>query len=69
MTDKLKIVLKMFADFEEHELEKISDCFKPKSVKKNDILLHEGSVCKEFYFIHTGCVVGFPFLVQVKSRI
>ena len=59
MTDKLKIVLKMFADFEEHELEKISDCFKPKSVKKNDILLHEGSVCKEFYFIHTGCVRTF----------
>lgn len=49
----------MFADFEEHELEKISDCFIPKSVKKNDILLHEGSVCKEFYFIHTGCVRTF----------
>ena len=59
MTDKLKIVLKMLGDFEEHELEKISDCFKPKSFKKNDILLHEGSVCKEFYFIHTGCVRTF----------
>jgi len=59
MTDKLKIVLKMFADFEEHELKKISDCFKPKSVKKNNILLHEGSVCKEFYFIYTGCVRTF----------
>lgn len=49
----------MFADFEEHDLDKISDCFKPKSVKKNDILLHEGSVCKEFYFIHTGCIRTF----------
>lgn len=59
MTDKLKIVLKMFVDFDEHELEKISDCFNPKSVKKNDILLNEGNVCKEFYFISTGCVRTF----------
>ena len=49
MTDKLKTVLKMFADFDENELDKILDCFKPKSFKKNDILLHEGIVCKEFY--------------------
>lgn len=49
----------MFADFDEHELDKISDCFKAKSVNKNDILLHEGMVCKEFYFIHTGCIRTF----------
>lgn len=49
----------MFADFDEQELDKISDCFKPKSVKKNDILLHQGSVCKEFCFIHTGCIRTF----------
>lgn len=49
----------MFADFDEHELNKISDCFKPKSVKKNHILLHEGSICKEFYFIQTGCIRTF----------
>lgn len=59
MTDKLKTVLKMFADFDEQELDKISDCFKPKSVTKNNILLHEGSICKEFYFINTGCIRTF----------
>jgi len=59
MTDKLKIVLRMFADFDEHELEKISDCFKPKSVTKNCILLHEGNICKEFYFIHKGGIRTF----------
>lgn len=59
MTDKLKIVLKMFADFDEQELNKISDCFKPKSVTKNSILLNEGSICKEFYFINTGCIRTF----------
>lgn len=59
MIEKLTTVLKMFADFDERELDKISVCFKPKSVKKNDILLHQGSVCKEFYFIHTGCIRTF----------
>lgn len=59
MINKLKVVLNMFADFEEHELEKISACFSPKSAKKNDILLHEGSICRKFYFIHTGCVRTF----------
>lgn len=56
MTDKLKIVLKMFADFDEQELDRILGCFKPKSVTKNSILLHEGNICKEFYFIYTGCI-------------
>lgn len=49
----------MFADFDEQELEKISGFFKSKSVKKNEILLHAGSVCKDFYFIHSGCVRTF----------
>src|SRR5690606_33769694 len=59
MTEKLKIVLKMFADFDEQELESISDCFKPKFVKKNSILLHEGNICKDFYFINTGSIRTF----------
>ncbi|HEY0667227.1 MAG TPA: cyclic nucleotide-binding domain-containing protein [Sphingobacteriaceae bacterium] len=59
MTEKLKVVLKLFADFDEQELDKISDCFRPKSVSKNSILLHAGSICKEFYFIDTGCIRTF----------
>ena len=49
----------MFANFDEQELDKILACFKPKGVKKNEILLHEGSVCKEFYFVHSGCIRTF----------
>ncbi len=56
MTDKLKSVLKMFADFDGEELNKIQSCFRQKAVRKNHILLHEGSICKEFYFVQTGCV-------------
>ena len=56
MTEKLKYLLKTLADFDEKELEKIAECFKPKSVKRNYLLLHEGEVCKHFYYIHTGCI-------------
>ena len=59
MTDKLKIFLKNFADFEEQELDRITGFFKPKSVKKNDILLHEGNVSREFYYVHTGGIRTF----------
>ncbi len=59
MTDNLKIVLKMFADFNEQELQEILSCFKLKSVTRNSILLHEGNTCKEFYFIQTGAVRVF----------
>ena len=59
MIDKLKIFLKNFADFEEEELDKIVGFFKPKSVKKNDILLHEGNVSREFYYVHSGCIRTF----------
>lgn len=59
MSVKLQSVLKMFSDFDENELVRILSCFKRKSVSKNDVLLHEGSICKEFYFVKTGCVRTF----------
>jgi CRP-like cAMP-binding protein len=56
MKDKLKILLKNFADFDEKELDRIVNYFEPKSVKRNDILQHKGAVTREFYFVHTGCI-------------
>jgi CRP-like cAMP-binding protein len=59
MTDKLKILLQSFADFDEQELDRIVGFFKSRSVKKNDILLHEGNVSREFYYVHTGGIRTF----------
>ncbi|MCL6216930.1 Crp/Fnr family transcriptional regulator [Zunongwangia pacifica] len=56
MIDKLKTVLKIFADFDEDELDKIVVYFKQKAFKKNTILLKEGIICNKFYFIYKGCV-------------
>jgi CRP-like cAMP-binding protein len=54
MTDNLKTFLQTFSNFEEHELDKAVSLFKPKTAKKNSILLHHGSVSKDFYYVHTG---------------
>jgi CRP-like cAMP-binding protein len=59
MTEKLKILFKNFAGFDRQELDRIISCFKPGSVKKNSILLHEGSVSREFYYIGKGCIRTF----------
>jgi CRP-like cAMP-binding protein len=56
MTDKLRTGLKMFVDFNEHELNTISDRLKQRSVTKNTILLNQGSICKEFFFVQKGCL-------------
>lgn len=66
MIDKLKIHLQIYADFDERELDQIVSFFKPKSVKKNSILLHEGSVCREFYYTHTGGIR--TFFIDKKGR-
>ena len=54
MKDKLKILLKKLADFDDRELDRIGSLFKPRSVKKNSLLLQEGNICREFYYVHTG---------------
>src|ERR1051326_2873346 len=59
MKDKLKILLKKLADFDEQELDYIVSLFKSKSVKKNSILLQEGSICREFYYVYTGGIRTF----------
>lgn len=59
MTDKLKLFLKSFTDFEEQELDRIAEFFKPMEFKKNDILLHEGNVSREFYYVHSGGIRTF----------
>lgn len=56
MSDKLNALLKMFADFDEQELAQIVACFHPRTVTKNHLLLSDGKVCKEFYFIDAGSI-------------
>jgi CRP-like cAMP-binding protein len=54
--DSLKQLIRMFSGFGERDLDKVVDCFNERMVKKNEILLSEGEVAKEFYFINAGCI-------------
>ncbi|MBI3134340.1 MAG: Crp/Fnr family transcriptional regulator [Bacteroidetes bacterium] len=56
MSTQLSFLLKHFADFDDRELDEINRCFKPKTVKKNTLLLSEGDVCREFYYVQKGCL-------------
>ncbi len=56
MDENLHKLLLHIVKFNTNELEKITDCFKPKSIKKGDFLLREGQICKEFYYVEKGCI-------------
>ena len=56
MTENLRLLLKNFADFEERELDQIVSHFRPRSVKKNSMLLNEGMVNREFFYVHSGSI-------------
>lgn len=60
MKDRLEYLLKSIAPFSPGELDAILDCFEPRSVRKNTMLLSEGEVCREFYYLGNGCLrTGF----------
>jgi CRP-like cAMP-binding protein len=54
--NNLKQLIQMFSTFDGKDLDKVVDCFKTRSIKKNEILLSEGDISKEFYFINSGCL-------------
>ena len=54
--NNLKQLIQMFSVFDGKDLDKVVDCFKTRLIKKNEILLCEGDIAKEFYFINSGCI-------------
>jgi len=56
MKESLKQLINYITKFEKSELDTIAVCFQPQSVKRNTLLLHAGEVCREFYFVHKGCI-------------
>lgn len=56
MKENLRKLLLHLINFSSEELGQICDCFKPKSAKKNSFLLREGDICKEFYYLNSGCI-------------
>lgn len=56
MTEKLKYYLRATTNIDDKQIDKIIVCFKLKKVKKNTLLLSEGEICREMYFVYSGCI-------------
>lgn len=56
MTTDLKKFIAEYIDLTDKELKEITDKFRTKSIKKNEFLLRQGKICKDFIFVLKGCL-------------
>jgi CRP-like cAMP-binding protein len=68
MTARLKYYIRTNVNIDGKNLETIVKCFKPKTVKRNAILLSEGETCKELYFVHSGSIRTYYITRQGKEK-
>jgi CRP-like cAMP-binding protein len=68
MISRFKQVLGSLAEFNEQQLDKIAGCVKPRSVRKNEIILHQGETCREFYFVNRGGIRTYFITRQGQEK-
>ncbi|MCB0538558.1 MAG: Crp/Fnr family transcriptional regulator [Bacteroidetes bacterium] len=68
MINKLKYYLQINTGIDDKEIEKIFSCFKLRTIKRNTILLSEGEICKEFYFVDSGCIRTYYITKQGHEK-
>lgn len=61
MNDKLCDYFKSRTTIDEPTLELIGSYFTVIKTKRNQILLREGEICKEYYFVNKGCLRLFTY--------
>jgi CRP-like cAMP-binding protein len=52
--DNLKLFIEKYTELPKAEWEQITKCFEKRLIKKDEILLAEGKVCKYLYFLESG---------------
>jgi CRP-like cAMP-binding protein len=68
MTGKLKYYLRANINIDDKQIDRIISCFKLRTVKRNTVLLSEGEICKEFYFVHSGCIRTYYITKQGHEK-
>src|SRR5271154_3129902 len=56
MQTELKAFIRNYASIDEEKLDAIAEKFRQRTVKKNEFLLRQGSVCKDIIFVQDGCL-------------
>lgn len=68
MKNKLKYYLRVNTKIGDNQIDKIIQCFTLKTVKKNTLLLSEGEICNELYFVHSGCIRTYYITKQGHEK-
>jgi CRP-like cAMP-binding protein len=56
MTTELKKFITQYVSLEQPELDDIVNRFEKRIIKKNELLLNEGEICKDLVFVQEGCL-------------
>lgn len=56
MTDIFKDFITNLAEVNEQDMNRIMSCTTANKVKRNTIILSQGEVCNQFYFLEKGCM-------------
>ncbi|MBA4852129.1 Crp/Fnr family transcriptional regulator [Emticicia sp. BO119] len=68
MKEKLRNYLRINTKLNDEQIDSIASYFKPKTIKKNTFLLSEGEICKELYFVHSGCIRTYYLTTQGHEK-
>lgn len=66
--EQLRRYLRVTAGIDDRQMERIMSCFQFRSIKKHTVLLSEGELCKEFYFVHKGCIRTYYITNQGQEK-
>jgi len=68
MKNDLKHLIRSLVDIDDTHLDNIVRYFKPRAVKRNTLLLSEGEICKEFYYVNKGCIRTYFISKQGQEK-
>jgi|SRR5690606_17745579 CRP-like cAMP-binding protein len=68
MTGKLQYYLRVNTNLDDKQIDRIISYFKFRAEKKNTALLSEGEICKELYFVHSGCIRTYYLTKQGHEK-
>ncbi len=56
MQTELKTFISSYVNIDEEQLNAIAGKFRQRTIKKNEFLLHQGTVCRDIIFVQEGCL-------------
>ena len=60
--------LKLYAPFEDKDLQVIESYFRKEKVSKNHCVLTQGQICKKIYFVRSGCFKAY-YIADGKENV